>query len=138
MTEAKKLCIKCELREVMMDYVRQKPGVYCHKCQDEIYREEYKRNRPGRLVKLRNKSKENKAFIRELKTNAGCMDCGECYPFYVMEFHHLNPQFKTKSISQMMGYTRETLLKEISKCVLLCSNCHRIRSYSEGYDDSVD
>lgn len=42
-----------------------------------------------------------------------------------MEFHHLNPLEKDEQPSKMIGKEWEDLKKEIDKCILLCSNCHR-------------
>ena len=43
-----------------------------------------------------------------------------------LEFHHINPDEKDFGIS-VKGYTRswENNKKELDKCVLVCSNCHR-------------
>lgn len=43
-----------------------------------------------------------------------------------LEFHHINPDEKDFGIS-VKGYTIswENNKKELDKCVLVCSNCHR-------------
>ena len=43
-----------------------------------------------------------------------------------LEFHHINPNEKDFSISEK-GITRswEIIKKELDKCILVCSNCHR-------------
>jgi 5-methylcytosine-specific restriction endonuclease McrA len=57
----------------------------------------------------------------------GC--CQICkYDRYVgaLEFHHINPETKLFGLSKS-GLNRnfKTLLAEASKCMLLCSNCHK-------------
>jgi hypothetical protein len=51
------------------------------------------------------------------KTNRGCVRCGYNKCAAALDFHHRDP--KTKS-SRIWKVTSE----EISKCDILCSNCH--------------
>ena len=55
-----------------------------------------------------------------------CEVCG--YDKYIgaLEFHHLDPKKKDFNLSYK-GCTRkwETVKKEIDKCALVCSNCHK-------------
>jgi predicted DNA-binding protein YlxM (UPF0122 family) len=59
-----------------------------------------------------------------------CCDCGSydldisCY-----EFHHLDPTKKDFNLSSLnvAKIFIEKVLKELEKCILLCSNCHRER-----------
>jgi hypothetical protein len=55
-----------------------------------------------------------------------CQICG--YNKYVgaLEFHHIKPEDKNFTISRK-GYTRswENVKRELDKCVLLCSICHK-------------
>ena len=62
-----------------------------------------------------------------------CQDCLVSFPQYnVYEFHHLDPTTKDFSIGGD-GHTRswDEIKSELDKCVMLCSNCHRIRHFSE-------
>ena len=54
------------------------------------------------------------------------MDCGEDNPL-VLDFDHVAGK-KVMNISDMSRtcYSRETIMKEIDKCEVRCSNCHRI------------
>jgi len=58
-----------------------------------------------------------------------CFDCGVRYPYYVMDFDHLNPALKIKNVSQMRGCTIEQVQAEIEKCQVVCANCHRVRTH---------
>ena len=43
-----------------------------------------------------------------------------------LEFHHINPSEKEIGLKQSLSkLSKETVEKEIDKCILLCSNCHR-------------
>jgi hypothetical protein len=59
-----------------------------------------------------------------------CLDCGRTFPFFVMQFDHRDPREKRYLVSQMVGRTgTETILAEVSKCDIICANCHRERTY---------
>ena len=69
-------------------------------------------------------------WIKEIKS-APCTDCKKKYPYYVMDFDHIGPTRKRMNVSTMVGkgYDKEPIQKEIDKCELVCSNCHRERTY---------
>lgn len=65
------------------------------------------------------------AWLRSFKETHGCEVCGETTPC-CLDFHHLDPQEKERTISEFARVaTVEQLKQEIEKCVVLCSNCHR-------------
>jgi len=66
---------------------------------------------------------ENKKFAVEYK-GGKCQQCGYNKCLSSLEFHHLNPHEKDSSI-RFTSCSREKLLEEISKCILVCANCHR-------------
>ncbi len=60
-----------------------------------------------------------------------CMDCKNKYPWYVMDLDHRENEEKITNLAKMIiRYAWETVLKEIEKCDIVCSNCHRIRTYN--------
>lgn len=73
--------------------------------------------------------KQFKQRLAEMKTNAGCSDCGETNHI-VLDFDHLHD--KKYNISRMIhdGFSWKAILKEISKCEIVCANCHRIRTHN--------
>lgn len=75
------------------------------------------------------KSKAQKlAFFWSLKQKP-CVDCKIQYHPVAMDFDHL-PGYEKKSINGFAGMSKERLLEEIKKCELVCSNCHRLRTYN--------
>lgn len=56
-----------------------------------------------------------------------CQICGYDKTSFAFDFHHLDPSAKDSTISMFMVRPRkwEVIKEEASKCVLLCSNCHR-------------
>lgn len=64
-------------------------------------------------------------IIKEL--GGSCARCGLTYPPPVYDFHHVNPSKKSFRLDKsMFSLKLERLRAEAAKCVLLCSNCHRM------------
>lgn len=68
-------------------------------------------------------------LLERLRSHA-CADCGLTYATCVMESDHRDPSQKRYLVSRMPGRVKlATLLAEIAKCDVVCSNCHRVRTY---------
>jgi len=64
-----------------------------------------------------------------IKENTPCVDCGRKYPHYMTHYDHLDASRKTKEVSAMINSaSKENTFKEISKCELVCANCHAART----------
>lgn len=61
-----------------------------------------------------------------------CQDCGVKYPHYVMEFDHTGD--KKSNISELASRkaSQKQLWEEISKCDVVCANCHKVRTWIGG------
>lgn len=70
------------------------------------------------------------AFVRELKEKTPCADCGNNYPYYVMDFDHLSDKEYALANMIQKGYDIPAVQKEIDKCEIVCANCHRERTHS--------
>lgn len=69
--------------------------------------------------------------IQEIKQNSPCADCGENYPYWIMDFDHLeNKSFNISALVRERGCSMQALLDEIAKCEIVCSNCHRTRTHN--------
>lgn len=62
-----------------------------------------------------------------------CGKCGYCKNYAALEFHHIDPKEKDSSWTKMRELPWDKIIKELKKCVLLCSNCHR----EEHWPDAV-
>jgi DNA-binding CsgD family transcriptional regulator len=82
--------------------------------------------RANRQKQTRHKIRE---FLKEYKQSRGCMDCGENYPYWILEFDHLGD--KDFELSKYRNHTQdlEKIKAEVSKCDVVCSNCHKDRTY---------
>lgn len=69
--------------------------------------------------------------IKAVKSMGGqCEDCGLTLKdshYSVFEFHHLDPSEKDYSWTKLRLRSQEAIDEELSKCALLCANCHRLR-----------
>lgn len=75
---------------------------------------------------------ENKDLINTLKEGKSCMKCGYNKCYAALDFHHIDPLTKIDTVAKLSTHSSiEAALKEIEKCVLLCSNCHREFHYLE-------
>ncbi len=65
-------------------------------------------------------------WFRQYKEDVSCIRCGESNSI-CLDFHHIDVSKKDHEISAMIGdgYSREWILAEIEKCIVLCANCHR-------------
>lgn len=56
-----------------------------------------------------------------------CKDCEQSYHYSVYEFHHLHPDKKEYTWTKMRLMSQIKRDVELTKCVMLCANCHRVR-----------
>lgn len=54
-----------------------------------------------------------------------CEKCGYNKCNRALEFHHLDPKEKDFTISKYSVLSWDKIKKELDKCILICSNCHR-------------
>jgi 5-methylcytosine-specific restriction endonuclease McrA len=81
-------------------------------------------------AKRKRKIDDKKRRLFELLCNSECAICGENDPL-VLEFDHL---FEKKAdISTLISSTCSwsELKREMAKCQILCSNCHKRKTHAE-------
>ena len=54
-----------------------------------------------------------------------CQSCGYDRCIAALELHHVDPLTKEMNWSKMRLLGEAKLQAELSKCILLCANCHR-------------
>ena len=94
------------------------------------YNREWKKENPDKVQAQKKRYNERKRnWFNEVKNRLFCKSCGE-NRIPCLDFHHPNPKEKEYNVSKMIiRYGKERILKEIKKCDVLCSNCHRIWHY---------
>lgn len=67
-----------------------------------------------------------KELCLKYKNTYECSKCGYNKCFAALEFHHINPEEKDIKISSFNTITLTVKMKkELDKCIVVCSNCHR-------------
>jgi len=66
--------------------------------------------------------------LRAIEYKGGiCCDCKNIFHPSAMDFHHIDPSQKEHQPSKLFYGKWVRITYELDKCVLLCSNCHRLR-----------
>ena len=98
-------CVSCGVEFI----AKYKGAKYCSKnCNQRFY------------------SRTRTALAAEIKMQRGCIDCGYKGHPAALEFDHVRGA-KKHTISRIKSIPE--MLKEIEKCDVRCSNCHRIRTW---------
>ena len=100
----------------------------------EKQKEAQRRSYLNNLDKNKDKNKtyrENvRNYVRAQKESGPCVDCQVSYPYYVMEYDHTSDD-KVRTVSWLSSAgTMNQVIEEIKKCDLVCSNCHKIRTWN--------
>ena len=74
--------------------------------------------------------KEFRALIDEIKIKYGCVDCGYKEHPAALQFDHIDPLTKSFKVGASVCRNLVKVLEEISKCEVLCANCHAIKTAS--------
>lgn len=98
--------------------------------QAEYQKANYKNNKELWRERQRNRRIQNKSYLTELKSS-GCIRCGYNKCPDALEFHHPNNDKDFSVAESARLHSLNTLKKEVSKCILLCSNCHREEHFNK-------
>jgi hypothetical protein len=76
--------------------------------------------------------KNTRKWLDEYKKELTCERCGFA-DFRALEFHHNENNKKDFNVADMIrsGSSIQTIMREIDKCKVLCSNCHQIEHYEK-------
>ena len=91
--------------------------------------EEYPRKERGRVEDWERKRGKKLKAIDIL--GGKCNICGYNKCLDAIDFHHKNPLEKDNDLNGLWGRKWELIEREIKKCTILCSNCHREYHWKE-------
>ena len=124
------VCTKCKEEKDSSEFCKRtnsKTGFQpaCKSCMNLAYR--VTRAKSSGRYKQVQKDREEMYVKRyqDWKATLKCSVCPENSPC-CLEFHHTDPSEKENTVSNMVRCSSwDTLMLEVAKCVVLCSNCHK-------------
>mgnify|MGYP001015714682 CR=1 FL=1 len=105
----------------------------CSKCKEEKSEECFYKKSKDKFhswckqclyLAQRERWKDRKRKAVELM-GGKCSSCGYKKSLAALDFHHLNPEIKDLDWGKMKLRKWSTVVEELKKCILVCSNCHR-------------
>lgn len=107
------ICADCGIEKTLDNAYSPEPGIWatkCRKCTRKVQR------------------KSEQSIKQKCVNYKGgtCQICGYSKCNAALDFHHTNPDEKDFSIARKKySIINEEMKRELDKCVLICSNCHR-------------
>ena len=80
-------------------------------------------------ISIKKKKEFLAQYLKDLKEKNPCMDCKISYPYYMMDFDHVRGTKQANVAELINTLSKKRLDEEIAKCEIVCSNCHRARTY---------
>ncbi len=106
-----------------------RPTIPINRPQNKKHRNEYDKNYflKNRVRIYQNRNDRIRSYKTNLVNKLGgkCVICGYNKCPAAFDFHHKNKNKENNVSVLLKNASKEKLLKEIKKCILLCSNCHR-------------
>jgi len=90
--------------------------------------DEWAPGKSPRIAGQRARWRANAAMLSEIR-DVPCADCGRRFPPCVMQFDHRDQTTKSYDVTRMLMRGRPVILAEVAKCDIVCTNCHRVRTY---------
>lgn len=124
-----KLCSRCGEDKSIENFNKNKlkqDGLQtcCRICQNNGDKIWYSKNRNNRIKSKNKRNHEIRQWFNELRDTFKCENCPE-KDSACLDFHHTRDKDIEVSTMVFRGFSKENILKEIKKCKILCSNCHR-------------
>lgn len=92
---------------------------------DEAYRAGVLAYNRDRREPAKEAERRQNGLVQAAKAKLGrCLSCGYNRHLGALQWHHWDPSRKEREPSSMRSHADSGALRELRKCVLLCSNCH--------------
>lgn len=85
-------------------------------------------NKETKRIRAATAAARKRQVVERFKRLKGCCDCGYNAHGAALEFDHVNPKEKTRTIASMMNMGWAAIKREMAKCEIRCANCHQIKS----------
>ncbi len=133
---ATKYCNTCENNKDVSEFGKnssKKDGLQsnCTSCRSGMTKDWYKKNTRKQVERVAKTKQDIAEMLYAYKSeNPYCQGpCGNQYPPEVLQFDHIDPstkKFNLGDAARTQG--RLKVIEEMEKCVLLCANCHALRT----------
>lgn len=131
-----KYCKKCNSTKPLTEFYKNQYN--CKDCQRILWRERRQKYKADYDGKNKHRKQEKLDKVSDIKYKSGCKYCKEKDP-RCLDFHHTKDN-KIHNVAYLVssGYRWQSVLDEIAKCEIICSNCHRkhhqkLPSHFEGH-----
>ena len=105
------------------------------KYQKKYHKDWYDMNKENRRKHIKERKFKIYEEVANFKSINKCKICKESNPV-ALDFHHLSDKkFEISKVSSSRCSFKH-IMNEISKCILLCANCHRKEHYREKSESS--
>lgn len=124
------MCYSCKTIKPFTDFAEsqnKKNGKnnMCKECNRKYQKEHYKKNKKTYIDKAKLRRNISKDIFLEYMKDKKCAICWYNKSIAALDFHHKKDKFKLVSVMVRIWYSWGRIIKEIEKCDILCSNCHR-------------
>ena len=128
-----KTCNRCLQSKIIEEYNRDKSKAdgfanRCKECNKEVNRLWYACNKDRKIQKSMLNNKSHRDLLRnrlaEIKEKGYCIYCGEGTTV-CLDFHHRDNKDFEISTALSQGFSWHRIQEELSKCDMVCANCHR-------------
>jgi len=130
--EPGKRCAGCEKLKPLSCFSKQRGGrrARCRKClseQKSAWRQDHRQQlREERVTK----QQAIVTWANGVKDGQPCLDCGESFRYWKLDWDHRDGELKVDTISVMKWkYPKKLIEAEMVKCDLVCRCCHRLRTW---------
>lgn len=102
----------------------------CRSCNREHQRIWWKENKIKQQERVKRNRHKLHDIVIEAKEHNKCAICEEQNPM-ILEFDHVDDKKENISWMVRQGVSSDDIKSEISKCRILCCNCHRLKTHIE-------
>ncbi len=102
----------------------------------QYHKEWYPQHKEEVIERKKRRQKEIHDWYREYKSTLCCIKCGETHPA-CLQFHHRDRTEKKFALGEVgsRASSIKSLMQEISKCEVLCVNCHAKHHWKENHTE---
>lgn len=133
-----KFCSKCNTEKHEDDFSKNKNKpdglqIWCKDCYKLLNNGSYRTGkRKQQVIEANRRGRQiRREFVSKFKLDKGCKYCGYNKHACALDLHHTKD--KVCNVANMVNkqYKLKTIEEEISKCEVVCANCHRVITFTD-------